>query len=138
MYKSGIFDNCGTEVSHDIFVVGWNEASWRLKNSWGVRWGEYGYIRLRTGNTCGICSKTGFGFKAWFIWKNKNKLFELLQGIKIIQINIILAIYFPLILTFSSALRYHHFSHSSLQILSDYRHFNYTTHKKLFDIHLNF
>lgn len=63
LYKSGIFDNCGSEVNHDIFLVGFSEQSWRLKNSWGVRWGEYGYIRLKIGDTCGICSKPGFGFK---------------------------------------------------------------------------
>lgn len=38
-YRSGILENCGTEVNHDIFLVGFSEASWRLKNSWGVRWG---------------------------------------------------------------------------------------------------
>jgi C1A family cysteine protease len=62
-YRSGIFNGCtSTTVNHDIILIGVNAESWRLKNSWGVRWGEYGYIRLKTGNTCGICEKPAFGF----------------------------------------------------------------------------
>jgi len=63
-YRSGIYDGCtSTEVNHDILLIGVATGLWRLKNSWGVRWGEYGYIRLKSGNTCGICEKPGFGFK---------------------------------------------------------------------------
>ena len=62
LYKSGIFDNCGSDLTHDILLVGMDESSWRLKNSWGVTWGENGYIRLKTGDTCGICSDFGIGF----------------------------------------------------------------------------
>jgi hypothetical protein len=62
-YRSGVFDGCkSTEVNHDILLIGVNTESWRLKNSWGARWGEYGFIRLKTGNTCGICEKPAFGF----------------------------------------------------------------------------
>jgi hypothetical protein len=64
LYKSGIFDGCtSTEVNHDTYLIGANEGYWRLKNSWGLKWGEYGYIRLKSGNTCGICEKPGFSFK---------------------------------------------------------------------------
>ena len=63
-YKSGIFDGCtSTEVNHDTYLIGANEGYWRIKNSWGLKWGEYGYIRLRSGNTCGICEKPGFSWK---------------------------------------------------------------------------
>lgn len=61
-YRAGIFSNCGDTVNHDIYLVGASTDSWRLKNSWGIRWGEYGYIRLAMGNTCGICTKTAYGF----------------------------------------------------------------------------
>lgn len=63
-YRSGIFNACpsSVQVNHDILLIGVNSASWRLKNSWGNRWGEYGYIRLAYGNMCGICDKPGFGF----------------------------------------------------------------------------
>ena len=63
-YKSGVFDGCtSTEVNHDTYLIGANQGYWRLKNSWGVRWGEYGYMRLKSGNTCGICEKPGFSWK---------------------------------------------------------------------------
>lgn len=63
-YRSGIFNGCPSEVqvNHDILLIGVNSISWRLKNSWGNRWGEYGYIRLTYGNMCGICDKPAFGF----------------------------------------------------------------------------
>lgn len=63
-YKSGIYNGCAsTEVNHDVYLVGVSTTSWRVKNSWGVRWGEYGYIRVALGDTCGICQKPGFGIK---------------------------------------------------------------------------
>lgn len=62
-YRSGVYNGCtSTDVNHDILLIGYNPSSWRLKNSWGNRWGEYGYIRLAAGNTCGICEKPAFGF----------------------------------------------------------------------------
>ena len=62
LYKGGVFNNCGQTVSHDIYLIGATDAYWRLKNSWGVSWGEKGYIRLTMGNTCGVCTKPGYGF----------------------------------------------------------------------------
>ena len=63
-YRAGVYDGCtSTEVNHDILLIGQTAGNWRLKNSWGVRWGEFGYIRLKIGNTCGICEKPAFGFK---------------------------------------------------------------------------
>ena len=62
-YKSGIYTNCFDNVQHDIFLVGVTQTYWRLKNSWGNRWGEYGYIRIGPGNTCGVCEKPAYGFK---------------------------------------------------------------------------
>ena len=54
-YKSGIFDNCGSSLDHDVLLVGMSDSYWKIKNSWGTSWGENGFIRLKIGNTCGIC-----------------------------------------------------------------------------------
>jgi hypothetical protein len=57
-YKSGIFSNCNMSNNHAVLLVGWDQDSWIIKNSWGVNWGESGYIRLKMqGNTCGIYDK---------------------------------------------------------------------------------
>ncbi len=57
LYKSGIFE-CGEtkkgQINHAVLLVGYDEEAWIVKNSWGNKWGEEGYIRLRMGNTCGI------------------------------------------------------------------------------------
>jgi hypothetical protein len=56
-YKSGIFDNCGKNLSLAALLVGATDQYYRVKNSWGTGWGEGGYIRLsRVSNICGICN----------------------------------------------------------------------------------
>lgn len=59
-YNSGIFYNCGTNLSLGVLLVGMNDYSWNVKNSWGPNWGESGYIRLGRGNTCGICNYASY------------------------------------------------------------------------------
>ena len=59
-YNSGIFSNCGTNLSLGALLVGMNDYSWNVKLSWGTNWGEKGYIRLSRGNTCGICSYASY------------------------------------------------------------------------------
>lgn len=54
-YSSGIFNNCGRNLNHDILLVGLTSTYYKIKNSWGPSWGEQGYIRLAPGNTCGVC-----------------------------------------------------------------------------------
>ena len=56
-YKEGIFDNCASEneVNHGVLVVGAYKEYWWVKNSWGIEWGDNGYIKIRRGNTCQIC-----------------------------------------------------------------------------------
>jgi len=61
-YGGGIFAGCSKDqnkVDHLITVVGYGTKKgtpyWLIKNSWGKRWGEKGYIRLKRGvNMCGI------------------------------------------------------------------------------------
>jgi hypothetical protein len=54
-YASGVFNNCGRNLNHDILLVGLTSSYYKIKNSWGTSWGEQGFIRLAVGNTCGIC-----------------------------------------------------------------------------------
>ncbi|VDD96942.1 unnamed protein product [Enterobius vermicularis] len=56
----GPFPECKDKVSnHAMVAVGFGEQFgmkyWLLKNSWGIDWGDYGYIRWRRGiNACNI------------------------------------------------------------------------------------
>lgn len=64
-YQSGIFDSdtcMTTEPDHALVVVGYGVENgvdfWALKNSWGVGWGEKGFMRLarNKGNLCGVAT----------------------------------------------------------------------------------
>jgi C1A family cysteine protease len=57
-YTGGVLSKCGTSINHGVQAVGVNaDGSWKLRNSWGARWGESGYINLAAGNTCGVASE---------------------------------------------------------------------------------
>mmetsp|Transcript_7399 Transcript_7399/g.10994 ORF Transcript_7399/g.10994 Transcript_7399/m.10994 type:complete len:333 (+) Transcript_7399:106-1104(+) len=57
-YTGGIMSVCPGGVDHCVQAVGVNTGAngyWKVRNSWGTRWGESGYIRLAYGqNTCDI------------------------------------------------------------------------------------
>ncbi|CAF3301378.1 unnamed protein product [Rotaria sp. Silwood2] len=68
-YEKGVLniDNCPTrpqDMDHALTIVGYgyDEALktpyWLIKNSWGTKWGENGYLRLikDAGNMCGVAS----------------------------------------------------------------------------------
>ncbi|KAK1133260.1 cathepsin L1-like [Acipenser oxyrinchus oxyrinchus] len=65
LYKSGIYFNktCTQSVNHAVLAVGYgkegNDTFWILKNSWGLDWGERGYMRLAKDkdNHCGIANQ---------------------------------------------------------------------------------
>jgi len=38
-YKSGVFNNCKANLNHGVLLVGVNDQSWKVKNSWGTVWG---------------------------------------------------------------------------------------------------
>lgn len=49
-YKKGIYRpkdrNCGEQLNHGILLVGMNKRFITIKNSWGEKWGENGFIRM--------------------------------------------------------------------------------------------
>ena len=62
-YKGGIFTDTSysQDTDHVISIVGWGKDAetgveyWIIRNSWGVYWGEMGYVRVETGkNLLGI------------------------------------------------------------------------------------
>lgn len=59
-YRSGVFDehaerdnyqSCGKKAGHLMVIVGWDDekGAWLVKNSWGTRWGEKGYVWMAYG-----------------------------------------------------------------------------------------
>jgi len=65
-YSGGIMKRaqCGTSLDHCVQITGYDTAAatptkyWSVRNSWGVDWGEKGYIRLEYGtNTCGCAEE---------------------------------------------------------------------------------
>jgi len=61
-YKSGIMSSCGTSLNHGVTLVGYDAGAHavKIRNSWGSGWGEHGYIRLKTGNTCGYANNASY------------------------------------------------------------------------------
>ena len=68
-YESGIWSNpeCQGEGSkmHAVLVVGYGSDNgndyWLIKNSWGTKWGENGYLRLaRNRNMCGVAKYASY------------------------------------------------------------------------------
>ncbi|KAG5677077.1 hypothetical protein PVAND_006861 [Polypedilum vanderplanki] len=56
-----INDSCPkNDPNHAMVVCGFgsdeNGEYWLIRNSWGSSWGEYGYVKMKMGNTCGVAS----------------------------------------------------------------------------------
>lgn len=74
-YSEGVFaGDCGTELNHGVVAVGYGETSagtryWIVKNSWGLEWGEEGYVRMERGGAakeglCGIAMQASYPVKS--------------------------------------------------------------------------
>uniref|UniRef100_G3WEW8 Cathepsin S n=1 Tax=Sarcophilus harrisii TaxID=9305 RepID=G3WEW8_SARHA len=64
LYKSGVYydPSCTQNVNHGVLVTGYGNLDgkdyWLVKNSWGLSFGDKGYIRIarNRGNHCGIAN----------------------------------------------------------------------------------
>ena len=53
LYKGGVLTkSCGAALNHAVVLVGYGTDSgtgldyWLVKNTWGTKWGEQGYIKM--------------------------------------------------------------------------------------------
>ncbi|CAA7035855.1 unnamed protein product [Microthlaspi erraticum] len=68
-YQSGIFNGkCGTNMDHAVVAVGYGSENgvdyWIVRNSWGPRWGEDGYIRMERNLAHSKSGKCGIAIEA--------------------------------------------------------------------------
>jgi len=62
-YTSGVMTgSCGSQVDHGVLLVGYgtdgSDDYWKVKNSWGVSWGDAGFVRfVRDKDQCGMNSQ---------------------------------------------------------------------------------
>jgi C1A family cysteine protease len=57
LYTGGIMTSCCNLIDHCVQAVGYDTGAgyWKVRNQWGTRWGESGFIRLQYGtNMCRI------------------------------------------------------------------------------------
>lgn len=59
-YRGGVFSNCASNLNHGVLLVGATADFWIIKNSWGSRWGENGFMNIKRGDTCGIAQAASY------------------------------------------------------------------------------
>ncbi|VYS57909.1 unnamed protein product [Arabidopsis thaliana] len=76
LYKSGVMTGtCGISLDHGVVVVGYGSTSgedyWIIRNSWGLNWGDSGYVKLQRNiddpfGKCGIAMMPSYPTKSSF------------------------------------------------------------------------
>ncbi|KAH7671962.1 Actinidain protein [Dioscorea alata] len=79
-YGSGIYKgSCGTKLDHGVTLVGYGSENgddyWIIKNSWGTKWGENGYVRIQR-NSGTAEGKCGIAILPSYPVKNNHNLLE--------------------------------------------------------------
>ena len=50
-YQSGVYSECATkfDINHAVNIVGVNVTGeyWIVRNSWGTKWGEKGFMKIK-------------------------------------------------------------------------------------------
>lgn len=67
-YSGGIYNSCDSQssvINHAVLLVGYQiDTYYKVKNSWGVEWGENGFMRIVVDDTdsCGVCDYVSFTY----------------------------------------------------------------------------
>lgn len=56
-YSSGIITTaaCGTDSNLAVLIVGYGTDYYLVQNSWGVWWGDKGYVKIGMAEGAGVC-----------------------------------------------------------------------------------